>query len=106
MMMKLKAQFCIGQIIHHKLFDYRGVIIDIDPIFQGSEDWYDVNALSKPPKDKPWYHILVHDGIHRTYVPEQNLKTDESALPVNHPEIESYFESFENGLYLLKRFPN
>ena len=56
------AQFRPGQLIHHKLFDYRGVVVDVDPIFQGSEEWYQQMAQSRPPKAKPWYHVLVHNA--------------------------------------------
>ena len=52
-----KAKFRIGQIVHHKLFDYTGVIFDIDPIFQSSDEWYEQVAQSRPPKSKPWYHV-------------------------------------------------
>ena len=69
------AKFFLGQIIHHKHFNYRGVIVSADPDFQNSEAWYEKMAISKPPKDQPWYHILVHDAFHTTYVAEKNLET-------------------------------
>ena len=53
------ARFAIGQVIHHRRFGYRGVIVDVDPSFQLTDEWYEEVALSRPPKDKPWYHILV-----------------------------------------------
>ena len=68
-----KAKFKIGQIVHHKLFDYSGVVFDIDPFFQSSDEWYEQVAQSRPPKNKPWYHVLVHTAEHTTYVAEQNL---------------------------------
>jgi heat shock protein HspQ len=55
-----EAKFRVGQVIHHKLFDYRGVIVDVDATFQGSEAWYDAMARSKPPKDRPWYHVGLY----------------------------------------------
>ena len=93
------ARFRVGQPIHHRLFDYRGVIVDVDATFQGSEEWYQVMARSQPPKDKPWYHVLVHGAEHRTYVAEQNLEPDLSGQPIEHPELGLFFDSFENGLY-------
>jgi heat shock protein HspQ len=54
-MSRSSARFHIGQVIHHRLFDYRGVVVDVDPVFSGSEQWYDHVARSRPPKDKPWY---------------------------------------------------
>ena len=95
-----RAKFNIGQLVTHKLFNYRGVIIDVDPVFQGSEEWYEKIALSRPPKDKPWYKVLVHNADQETYVAERNLDNDPSLEPVNHPLINAYFERFNNGYYL------
>lgn len=100
------AKFAIGQLIHHHLFDYRGVVADVDPEFQGSEDWYEQMARSRPPKDAPWYHVLVHNATHTTYVAEQNLEADQSDDPVRHPMIKEIFDGFENGRYIAHRRPN
>jgi len=54
-----EAKFQVGKIVHHKLFDYIGVVFDVDPTFQGTDEWYEHVARSRPPKDKPWYHVLV-----------------------------------------------
>ena len=67
------AKFSVGQIVRHKLFNYRGVIIDVDPEFRGTDDWYRKMAPSKPPKDKPWYKVLMHSTGNHTYVAERNL---------------------------------
>jgi len=94
-----QAKFSIGQCIHHKLFAYRGVIIDVDPVFLGSDDWYEDVAKSRPPKDEPWYHVLVHDAQNETYVAERNLSGDESLEPVDHPLVDEFFDGFERGVY-------
>jgi heat shock protein HspQ len=91
--------FFIGQLVHHKKFDYRGVIIDVDAEFSGTEEWYQQVALSRPPKDKPWYHVLVDNSNQLTYVAELHLEQDSSTSPVNHPAIDMYFEDFEDGVY-------
>jgi heat shock protein HspQ len=95
-----RARFSVGELIHHRMFDYRGVIVDADPTFQGSEAWYDTVARSRPPKDKPWYHVLVHGASHTTYVAERNLEPDPSDEPIVHPLVEQFFSQFENGRYL------
>jgi len=95
-----RAQYAIGDLVHHRLFDYRGVIVDVDPNFQGTEEWYRAVAKSHPPKDKPWYHVLVHESFHTTYVAERNLEPDESLYPIEHPMIEQFFSRFENGRYI------
>lgn len=92
-----KPKFFIGQIIHHKLYNYRGVIIDVDPDYQGTEEWYMTMATSKPPKDEPWYHVLVHNATHRTYVAEQNIEDDPSKERIDHPELENYFSGGLSG---------
>ena len=86
------ARFAVGQIIHHRLFEYRGVVVDVDPHFLGSEDWYQKMAHSRPPKDSPWYHVLVDEDGHRTYVAERNLEADASGRPVHHPELGLHFD--------------
>ena len=93
------CKFSIGQIIHHLRFDYRGVIVDVDADFQGSEEWYREMAKSKPPRDKPWYHVLVDQSNTTTYVAEQNLEGEPSPQPVRHPLVGQYFNRFEEGCY-------
>ena len=97
-----RVKFSIGQVIHHKLFDYRGVIVDVDPVFSGTEEWYEKVALSRPPKDRPWYHVLVDGATHQTYVAERNLEPDESGMPVNHPLVNEFFTGFDKGVYTNK----
>lgn len=98
-----RARFRVGQVIHHKLFDYRGVIFDVDATFQGSEAWYDAMARSQPPKDQPWYHVLVHRAEHMTYVSERNLEPDLTGEPVVHPGLDQYFDELRGGLYVRER---
>ena len=82
--MTVNAQFSIGDLVYHKLFDYRGVIVDVDPRLMLSDDWYEAVARSRPPKDQPWYRVLVHDATHETYVAERNLEPDTSGTPIRH----------------------
>lgn len=94
-----QPRFFIGQLVHHKKFDYRGVIIDVDAGFEGAEEWYQQVALSRPPKDRPWYHVLVHNSNQQTYVAERHLEQDPGREAVDHPAIDRYFDHFENGVY-------
>ena len=96
----IEAAFSLGQLIHHKKFDYRGVIIGVDPAFQGTEQWYEQVAGSRPPKDRPWYHVLPHEAAHQTYVAERNLEPDTSTDPIAHPLVDAVFDGFENGRYV------
>lgn len=71
-----KAKFSVGELVYHRLFDYRGVIVDVDAKFMLSDEWYDQVARTRPPKDQPWYRVLVHSANNETYVAERNLTTD------------------------------
>ena len=101
-----RAKFAVGDVIHHQLFDYRGVVVDVDATFQSTEEWYETVARSRPPKDEPWYHVLVHGAVHNTYVAEQNLEADLSQEPVNHPLIPQFFTRFEGGRYIREGHDN
>lgn len=96
----MEARFAIGDLVHHKLFDYRGVVYDVDPQFALSEEWYETVARSRPPKDEPWYRVLVHNAINETYVAERNLDPDSVADPVSHPLIDALFVGFIDGRYI------
>lgn len=100
--MTTEAQFSIGQVVHHVKFDYRGVIVDVDADFQGSDEWYEQVARSRPPKDQPWYHVLVDNAVHMTYVAERHLEFINDGEPVSHPGIEKYFKDFQDGIYRLR----
>ncbi|MBT3925808.1 MAG: heat shock protein HspQ [Rhodospirillaceae bacterium] len=97
------AQFEIGQIVHHRLFDYRGVILDVDPDFQGGEEWYQKMARSHPPKDKPWYHLLVDNSEATTYVAERNLEPSPDLGPIHHSLLAHGLMRYEDGHYVVKR---
>ena len=101
-----ETKFFIGQIVHHKKFDYRGVIIDVDPVFMGTEEWYEEVARSRPPKDKPWYHVLVHNSIQQTYVAERHLEPDSSCEPIDHPLVHQLFSELREGVYVRKHNMN
>ncbi|MDA1091184.1 MAG: heat shock protein HspQ [Proteobacteria bacterium] len=94
------AKFGPGDLIVHGLFDYRGVVIDVDPHFLGTPEWYSHVAKSRPPKDRPWYHVLVDGGDIRTYVAERNLEPDPSGQPINHPDVANHFSGLSDGGYL------
>ncbi len=100
------AKFYIGQIVRHCMFQYRGVIFDIDPEFANSDEWYDVMAQSRPPKDRPWYHVLVHGETHSTYVAERNLEDDPSGASIDHPAVDIKFAAYNDGRYILIRTMN
>ena len=100
------AKFHVGQIVHHKNFDYRGVIYDVDPEFQGAEEWYKTVARSQPPKDRPWYHVLVDGQDITTYVAERNLEPDTENSPIRHPILDHLFSDLHDGSYVSRQKGN
>ena len=91
--------FSVGDVVRHLRFKYRGVIVDVDAQFSGTEEWYEMMARSCPPKDRPWYHVLVHGADHSTYVAERHLALDDSGEQVAHPQLGAFFDSFVDGRY-------
>src|SRR6266540_4148646 len=88
------ARFAIGDVVRHKLFDFRGVIFDVDPVFANSEEWYEaIPEALRPPKDQPFYHLLAEnmESSYVAYVSQQNLVADDSDEPVDHPAITTMF---------------
>jgi len=105
-MSESRAKFGVGQLVHHLKFDYRGVVVDVDPEFSLSEEWYDEVAQSRPPRDRPWYHVLVHGASRETYVAERHLEADSSGEPVDHPYVAHFFSEFRDGTYISQRASN
>lgn len=94
------AKYIPGEIVRHRRFEYRGVIVDVDPVFQGTEEWYAEMARSHPPKDRPWYHVLVDAEEAMTYVAERHLERDPDDSPIDHPMIEDLLgERRDDGSY-------
>ena len=99
------ARFAIGDVVRHRIFDFRGVIFDVDPEFANSEEWYDaIPEAIRPPKDQPFYHLLAEnaESSYVAYVSQQNLQADESDEPIDHPAIPGIFEDFSDGRYALR----
>jgi heat shock protein HspQ len=99
------AKFEIGAVVRHRLFPFRGVIFDVDPVFDHSEEWYQaIPAEVRPSKDQPFYHLLAenNEAKYVAYVSEQNLLPDESGEPVTHPQISDYFNVGKDGRYQAK----
>jgi len=98
------ARFAIGEVVRHLLFDFRGVIFDVDPVFTNSDEWYEaIPEALRPSKDQPFYHLLAEnaESSYVAYVSQQNLVADESDEPVEHPAIASMFDR-KDGHYRLR----
>ena len=100
-----RAHFGIGDVVRHRLFDFRGVVFDVDPVFANSEEWYEaIPEAIRPSKDQPFYHLLAENAeqSYIAYVSQQNLIRDDSEEPIDHPAIAAYFDGFEDGRYELR----
>jgi heat shock protein HspQ len=97
------AKFQIGQVVRHRLYPFRGVIFDIDPEFNNTDQWYEaIPAERRPRKDQPFYHLFAENAEteYVAYVSEQNLLPDTSGEPVRHPQVaEVFVKDDDSGSY-------
>ena len=103
-----EAKFGIGDVVAHRFRPFRGVIFDVDPLFNHTEEWWlSIPEEVRPDKDQPYYHLLAEtqDSTYVAYVSEQNLVPDRDAGPCRHPQLDLVFERFEDGFYVLKERP-
>ncbi|MEM7011481.1 MAG: heat shock protein HspQ [Verrucomicrobiota bacterium] len=96
--------FAPGDLVLHRRYGYRGVVVDLTPTFSGSDEWYEKNQ-TKPDKDQPWYHVLVDGGFQTTYAAQSSLIMDDLAAPITHPLVAMFFDGFEDGRYLRNEMP-
>ena len=99
------AKFTIGQVVRHRVYPFRGVIFDVDPMFSNTEDyWLSIPEHIRPHKDQPFYHLLAENesSYYVAYVSEQNLLPDEAPEPVNHPQVPEMFEIDDHGMYRIR----
>lgn len=87
-----------GQLVHHRRYGYRGVVVDFDLSCRADEAWYRKNR-TQPDREQPWYHVLVHSSSLVTYAAETSLEPDTTGEPIEHPLVPELFEAFENGRY-------
>ena len=101
-----RTRFNIGDIVRHCVFDFRGVVFDIDPVFANSEEWYNsIPEDLRPPRDQPFYHLLAEneEESYVAYVSQGNLVSDTRGGPIEHPTVPQLFEGFKDGRYRMRR---
>jgi heat shock protein HspQ len=101
-----EARFRIGQVVRHRLFPFRGVIVDVDPVFDHTEEWWlAIPEAIRPAKEQPYYHLLAENetSYYVAYVSQQNLVPDEKGGPVGHPAVAELFGELQGGVYALRR---
>ena len=100
-----RARFAPGDIVRHRMFDFRGVVFDIDPVFANSDEWYEaIPEEIRPAKEQPYYHLLAENGdsSYIAYVSQQNLVADGDGGPIDHPQIDAMFDGLERGRYRVR----
>jgi len=98
-----KAKFAIGQVVKHRIYPFRGVIFDVDPVFANTEEWLaSIPEEARPRRDQPFYHLLAENAqtTYVAYVSEQNLLPDDTGKPVSHPQVPHFFKEIKRGHYV------
>ena len=97
------AKFAIGQVVKHRIYPFRGVIFDVDPVFANTEEWLSsIPEEVRPRRDQPFYHLLAENAqtTYVAYVSEQNLLADDTGKPVSHPQVPHFFKELKRGQYV------
>ena len=98
------AKFSIGQVVKHRVYPFRGVIFDVDPVFDNTEEWWtSIPEHVRPSKDQPFYHLFAENDEteYVAYVSEQNLAPDTSGQPIRHPRVQEFFTGKSERVYLI-----
>ncbi len=96
------AKYAVGNVVRHRYFPFRGIVFDIDPVFNNTEEWWlAIPAEMRPRKDQPFYHLFAENAetTYVAYVSEQNLLPDDTGLPVKHPRVKELFLRSADGSY-------
>jgi heat shock protein HspQ len=96
------AKYQIGQVVKHRIYPFRGVVFDIDPEFDNTDEWWEsIPADVRPRKDQPFYHLFAEnaESEYIAYVSEQNLLPDTSDKPLRHPQVKEVFVQDDSGTY-------
>ena len=103
--MCIRDRFNIGDIVKHRIYPFRGVIVDVDPEFSNTEEWYQsIPAEIRPSREQPYYHLMAEntETFYTAYVSQQNLVGDGENGPLEHPDLEEIFSGMDHGKYHLK----
>lgn len=98
-----QAKYAIGQVVRHRLYPFRGVVFDVDPVFDNTEAWWEqLPEPLRPSRDQPFYHLYAEnvDQEYIAYVSEQNLEADETGVPIRHPQVAEHFVEGADGRFV------
>jgi heat shock protein HspQ len=92
------CKFAPGQIVLIPSAGLRGVIVEVDEFFRGTEDSMIDLCRGRGPKRGPWYHVMIEKGD-IVYVSERQMAADSSGRPISHPMVSEIFPEFVDGRY-------
>ena len=98
----VETEYSIGEVVKHKYLDFRGVIYDVDPEFNNTEERYQsIPSEIRPKKEQPFYHVFAENDqvFYSAYVSQQNLLIDDSQVPIEHPDVPIFFGEFNGRSY-------
>ena len=99
-----RPDFEVGQLVQHRRYGYRGVIVEVDLECRAPQDWYQKNQ-TQPDRRQPWYHVLVDGGTNTTYAAQTSLLADGNFEPIDNPLVSMFFHNFEAGFYERNEVP-
>lgn len=99
-----KARFKSGDVIAHRRYGYRGIVVDVDEECYATDDWYYGNQ-TQPDRYQPWLHILVDGTGQVTYVAQSSVEKDASRAKIRHPLLPYFFTNMESGRYIRNENP-
>jgi len=99
-----KTKFQIGELVRHRRYGYRGVVVGFDMICRAPDDWYQTNQ-TQPDRNQPWYHVIVSESNQVTYPAQSSLLADESEEEILNPIVPYFFTGFEKGVYIRNKKP-
>jgi heat shock protein HspQ len=100
-----EARYAIGDVVKHRVFPFRGIVFDIDPVFANTQEWWEaIPEAVRPSKDQPFYHLYAEneESEYLAYVSEQNLLPDTTQMPLRHPLVNDTFIRDSRGQYRLR----
>ena len=94
-----RQKFEPGQLVRHRRYGYRGVVVDRDEYCMADDAWYAKNR-TQPDRNQPWYHVLVDGSSTCTYAAAENLIVATDFSEIHHPLLLHFFSGFQNGFYI------
>lgn len=96
---EIVAKFGLGQIVRHREAAFRGVVIDVDPVFAGEPgETGEISPL------QPFYQVLAlgEEGGFIAYAPEDALEHDPELASVAREAETRWFTVDRKGRYAPK----